>query len=756
MLCKGDGMNTMGANNRNGNRENGFILNEVTGYFQNKGVDVMAFDDFYPDGHQGGVSIIMHGNRIASNGDLRFERMPGGWSPIPKQGERKLDFAANSVTTSLSYPDLSETDGENPTVYPDIQFDYKVVTRGEGPSIAVTVDLDKPIPEDFAGKVWFNLELFPGALIGKTWIMDGKQGIFPEQANGPVLSADAYASGAGAYTGSDEGKSCAGSTGGVGGADGVGEAGGVGRSGGSSGMGGDVSIGGAPVDAGGVVAVPYAVGKRFIIRPDDPYNKLTIETDGSELKFYDGRMYTNNGWFIVAGEVPAGKTKNAVRWIITPNVVDDWIYPPVVQTSQVGYHPMQAKTAIIELDSRETTREIPALYRITETGAEQVFSAGTLEWGRFLRYNYVKFDFSDIKDEGLYQIRYGASESPVFRIAADVYDRGVWQPVLEYFLPVQMCHMRVNEKYRVWHGLCHEDDAKMAPVNHNHLDGYAQGPTTLTKYKPGEVVPGLDIGGWHDAGDDDLRIESQAGEVYILAMAYENFGVDYDTTSIDQHSRIVEIHQPDGKNDILQQIEHGVLSVIGAYYSLGRFYRGMISNNQRQYVIIGDTASMTDGIKGNDDDRWVFTEENPPRELTAAAHMAAAARVLKGFNDALSEQALQAAREVFAATDISKDTDLYKTADDIGRAKASKLHAAAELFLTTGEDKYKNYILSETAFIAGAPDMTGWFLGRVEKVVNDAGLTAAIRGALPSLQEQFAKQGASTPYGAFTVSVIYI
>ena len=107
----------------------------------------------------------------------------------------------------------------------------------------------------------------------------------------------------------------------------------------------------------------------------------------------------------------------------------------------------------------------------------------------------MKFDFSDIRQEGLYQIAYGTSKSAVFRIAPDVFDRGVWQPVLEYFLPVQMCHMRVNEKYRVWHDLCHNDDARMAPVNFNHIDGYAQGPSTLTKYNPGDVVPGLNVGG---------------------------------------------------------------------------------------------------------------------------------------------------------------------------------------------------------------------------------------------------------------------
>jgi len=52
--------------------------------------------------------------------------------------------------------------------------------------------------------------------------------------------------------------------------------------------------------------------------------------------------------------------------------------------------------------------------------------------------------------------------------------------------------------------------------------------------------------------------------------------------------------------------------------------------------MLGDGGAMTDNNPANKDDRWVFTEENPNRELTTAAHLAAASRVLKGFNDTLS------------------------------------------------------------------------------------------------------------------------
>ncbi|MDR1356334.1 MAG: glycoside hydrolase family 9 protein, partial [Tannerellaceae bacterium] len=687
-----------------------FKLNTDAGYFQNRGVDVMAFDDIYPEGHQSGVSIIMHGNRVATNGDIRFEPTPGQWQPVPVQRKRTPDGAANTITTSLSFPDSSRhLRGFNPMIYPDFLFNYTVTVKGQGGSVVVTVDLDRPVPPEFAGKLGFNLELFPGALFGKPWIMDGKQGIFPQQPNGPTLSQPANYAHTGSFNPAplSDAEHLSGH-----------------------------GHGFNPIKADDIIAEPYAVGKRFTVRPDDTYNKFTIETRGTELKLYDGRMNHNNGWFVVRSDVPTGVTKGAIEWVITPNVVNDWLYPAVIQTSQLGYHPNQPKTAFIELDKRDLRRDKPQLYRITENGRQEISLAAGQEWGQFLRYNYVKFDFSSIKEEGLYQVQYGSSTSSVFRIASDIYERGAWQPVLEYFLPVQMCHMRVNEKYRVWHDLCHEDDARMAPVNFNHIDGYSQGPSTLTKYQPGDVVPGLNIGGWHDAGDFDLRVESQAGESYILALAYEAFKTDYDATSIDQINRVTEIHQPDGKADMLQQVENGALTVVGAYRALGRLYRGIICNDLRQYVLLGDAGAMTDGIMGNDDDRWVFTENNPMRELTTAAELAAVARVLKGFNDTLSMQSLEAARELFRVTEVSNPF-----------LKSAKVHAATELFLTTGDKIYKDYLLSETDFIVQSIARVGWFIGRAEKAMKDSKFTKAIRDALPGLREQLEKQAAETPYG---------
>ena len=495
-----------------------------SGYFKNQGVDVMAFDDIYPEGHQGGVCIIMNGNRIATNGDIRLEATPGQWQPVPKQLNRKIE--GNSIIATMCYPDSSRhLTGFNPMIYPELNLVYTVKVEAKGKQIEVTVDLDRPIPEHFLGKVGFNLEFFPGSHFGKPWLMDNQSGIYPQQPNSPLMTTYPNHLHTGNY---HNGKSPLADKNHL------------------------IGKGYSPIVADDIISEPYAIGKKFTSRPDDPYNKVTIESLTGDLQLFDGRMNHNNGWFVLRSNIQPNTTKDAVKWIITPNIENDWMYKPVIQTSQVGYHPAQSKEAIIELDIRDTQLHDAQLIRMDADEIKTIKTIKPVEWGKFLRYNYVKVDFSDIKDSGVYQIKYGESVSPIFRIDNNIYNRGVWQPVLEYFLPVQMCHMRVNEKYRVWHDACHMDDAQMAPA-HNHIDGYDQ-KEGLSKFKPGEIVEGVNIGGWHDAGDFDLRIESQAGECYILALAYEAFHPELDVTSIDQINRITEIHQSDGKNDLLQQV----------------------------------------------------------------------------------------------------------------------------------------------------------------------------------------------------------
>ncbi len=663
-------------------------------YFEMSGLDVTVFADIYPDGHQTGVSVIHHGVRTAANGDLRLETSPGQWSPVPKGGKLKVDESTQTITQRLWYPDSSKNNtGFNPISYPDLQLFYEVsVSAIGGSSFKVTVDLDEPIPQEWVGKIGFNFELFPGDLFGKSYLMDQKSGIFSTQPNGPLTQQH-----------------------------------------------------------GQDLAKPMAVGHTLVVAPEQDLQRMKISSN-TTLELWDGRTNHNNGWFIVRSAIPAGVTKNAIEWVITPYVVPNWRYQPVIQVSQVGYHPKQQKIAVIELDSRTTeiTEEM-SLYRLDENGKTRVRKALPKTWGNFLRYRYATFDFSDISQEGVYLLTFGDQTTHAFRIDKTVFDRNVWQPTLEYFLPVQMCHMRVNEKYRVWHDLCHRDDALMAPTDTNHFDGYVQGSSTLTNYEPLQQVPGLNHGGWHDAGDFDLRVESQIGTTWMLAMMIEEFDLHYDATTIDTEKLVVEIHQPDGKSDAIQQIEHGLATILGGYRSLGRLYRGIICPTLRQYVMLGDAAAMTDNLKYNKelnstqvkdqesgiaDDRWVFTEQNPGRELYVAAGLAASSRVLRSENPALSKEALSTA------------IALYSSASKAEGVISERIMALAELILTTNDPTLIKEFIALKADIITDIARSGWAVGKVIHRIENKRFKKEVASAVANYQEELsAQQRSDSPYG---------
>jgi endoglucanase len=668
-------------------------LNEQE-YFDLPGTNVMVFQDIYPEGHQGGISLIQNGVRVASNGDLRLSSTPGQWAPVPKMDKRTVNREGNEIAVQLSYPDPARNrKGFNPIDYPDLNFSYQVHVKGEGQGIRIVVDLDRPLPAEWIGKVGFNLELYPTVLFGKAWYLGGKTGIFPRQANGPAWR------------------------------DSSGEA----------------------------QAAAMASGPRLTVAPEVESQRLIIESKTGDLQLLDGRVQHNNGWFVVRSLVPSGAASGAIEWVVIPHVIPGWHYNPVVHVSQVGYHPKQKKMAILEMDVQDERLEPVSVKRVGEDGAlEEALSGKPTLWGKYLRYKYLQFDFSQLTRSGMYLIDFGGFRTHPFQISEDVFKRHVWQPTLEYFLPIQMCHMRVEELYRVWHGACHLDDARMAPLNHNHFDGYLQGPSTLTTFKPGETVPGLNVGGWHDAGDDDLRVESQADEVFILANAYETFGIEYDDTTVDQRRQLVQIHQPDGKPDLLQQVEHGVLTLLGSYKSMGRFYRGIITPTLSQYVMMDDTVNVTDNQfynadlkqdqktatqSGKADDRWVFTEENSMHEFKGIYALAIAGRVLRKFDPALAKTCVEAAEA------------LWKQDRDVKRGFNDRMVAAVELWITTEKPEYEQVLIDNRKDIITRIDSTGWIVGQVLSKIEDKGFVEEIRTAVAQSFAKTVQRQKENPFG---------
>jgi endoglucanase len=593
------------------------------------------------------------------------------------------------------FPELVErkTDKDNNSIevllkYPDYDFEFTVKATAKEEGILLSVELEKPLPKELEGRASFNLEFLPSAYFKKTYIMDGKSNVFPLYPTGPMKV----------------------------------------------------------IKSGETEPKPIARGKTFILAPEDPERRITIKTKENELLLYDGRNKAQNGWYVVRSLIPGKKSGKVIEWFVAANTIPNWMREPVIGHSQAGYHPRQKKIAVIELDKNDTPLETARLLQITEEGKLiEKHTSEIKKWGKYFRYNYFTFDFTKVKEPGLYLIEYGKIRTRPFRIAEDIYENA-WHPTLDVFFPVQMDHMMVNEAYRVWHGAAHLDDALQAPLNHKHFDMYAQGPTTDTPYKPGEHIPGLNIGGWFDAGDFDIRTQTHYSTIINLVQTWENFHPTRDETTIDQKKRYADIHHPDGIPDLLQQIEHGTLALIAQHRAVGHAISGIISSDLSRYTHLGDAITMTDNLvynpelgplesngfeSGSFDDRWAFTSKSSALNYGSAAGLAAAFRALKGYNDELANECLETAKKVWNQ-EHSHESDTFRSGNTTGGfLLAEELSAAAELLISTKEKKYANRIkellpqIEEERFIFFAtpllrviPYMDKTYKKEIEKMVK--------------------------------------
>lgn len=502
------------------------------------------------------------------------------------------------------------------------------------------------------------------------------------------------------------------------------------------------------------------------IAPEDPLYAVGFSRTDGVLHLTDRRESSPQRWFAV--EAPLERGARGLEVTIMPTIRPEWRRAPVIGVSQAGYHPKQRKVAVIELDERDEAREAAELVRLELDGASKtVKKAAPQAWGRFHRFRYATFDFSEITEPGVYLLRFRAERAGPFRIGRDVLDQ-VWRPALAYFLPIQMCHVQVREGSRVWHGACHLDDALQAPAGKQHLDGYEQAERE-TRYADNEHVPGLDWGGWHDAGDHDIPAGSVAQTVTALALAWEEFHPEIDQTTIRRQTREVELHLPDGRNDLLQQIEYGVEWLLATYRAAGHILPGVVETTGRAYTHMGDMMSVTDNLiydprlqphertathSGKFDDRWVFTNRNTGLQYLVAQTLAIAARALARDNPALAGECRRVAAALWA--DEQSRPPAYARSAYAPRDsgfRSQEIAATAELLLTTSEDKYRKHLLVELLPVIEKIDGhrfgagPGWTLVRASGQVNDPRFAAAVKRLAAEWGKIAASRGARNPYG---------
>jgi endoglucanase len=702
--------------------QNNFMMQVVDNdYLSTHGFDVMLYDNtFHPvfvDEKNTAMQIILHGERIATDGDVRLMPTPEQWDLVANLNGRHADKEHDKLTADLSFPSY--------------QMDYHLEVAAEPGGVRVSVNLDKPLPEKLAGRAGFNLEFLPSIYMDKTYAVDNKTfGVIPRSPQEMMHHVPPSPDDPKKLPYQEEWDKA----------------------------------------KGFMQPLPIVSGNSITLAPEDALHRITITSETGPVSLFDGRNRAQNGWFVLRTLIPSGKTQDAIVWHIRPSVIPNWTRPPMIAHSQVGYAPNTQKVAIIELDPKFDAPKTATVLRLNDDGTyKQVFEGPISAAEPWERYTYSKFDFSSVKEPGLYAIEYAGERTALFPIAEDVYSHA-WQSSLDGYLAVEMDHVSVREGYRLWHGKSHLDDARQAAPNTRHFDGAWMGPKTDSPYKPGEHIPGLNVGAWYDAGDYDIRAESQYAVIEDLSLAYREFNLKWDELDVDETARTVEMHRPDGVPDAVEQVKHGVLGVLAQIKAVGHPFPEIMEPNLREYTHLGDAASKTDGriydpklgpleVKGDysgaPDDRLAFTTKEARLQFGAASALAAASTALKGWDDALAKQSLDTAEKLWAGerahptvTEYPKDWG-FPTNFQNEIARAEEWKATVQLTIATnGAEKYKQHLM-EMLPAEMAPmrfGRTGW-MAVLALPYMDASFKQQVEAAVKAYVPELDKEMAKTPFG---------
>ncbi|MDR1294937.1 MAG: glycoside hydrolase family 9 protein, partial [Bifidobacteriaceae bacterium] len=687
-------------------------------YLTYPGFDVFMYNNGYNgtfgDEHLSGITLTMHGQRIAGNGDIHLLPVPEQWdaaapaSSAPLNTDpahpRTLDRATNTITLPMRYVYVA-----NDAAQAQEWMNYDLVATPEPGGVNLSVVLRDALPKELAGAAAFNLEFIPSLYTSKSYQVDTDGdgaldgfGTLPLAPEDPMDEDWPRAELVGNAWYVDQWNN----------------------------------------EKGDAQPSPVASGYEFSLSPEDAMTHISVKSD-SLLSIYDGRNRSQNGWFTMSSKIPVGARdgETVAEWHIQAPVHENWLRPVSIAHSQAGYAPGLDKVAVMEIDAKDTNPPATAsVLRLNADGSYDEVFTGSLGVPRaWTRFKYRDFDFTSVTAPGSYVIEYDGVRTDVFPIRADVY-QDTWQSGLSGFLATAMDHIEVREGYRIWHAASHMDDARMGEEFENSVinpntnriqwfDGQ-QVPMTLPQvvqdkgYDLGDRIDGLNQGGWFDAGDFDIQLSRNYNVLRDLvydAEAFDNMN-DYDTLAVEwaeDTGGTVEMHRPDGVADIVQQIKHGAMQILANYSKVGIVQGTVEVPTLRQYTHLGEGSTDTDGFiydpaldpdevverggkvySGINDDRMLMLGSGggaPTSNLsTVSVSLAGAANVVKDDYPEFAAECLDAAAEIWAAHG--------QWAISTPNQRANAFNTLVQLMLATeGTSAYAAYEADMNALLALNP-----------------------------------------------------
>ncbi len=375
--------------------------------------------------------------------------------------------------------------------------------------------------------------------------------------------------------------------------------------------------------------------------------------------------------------------------------------PAQVSVNQTGYFPKGEKIASLPQDSSD-----PLDWKLRNSSDEVVLSGKTTVLGKdvasgdFLH----EIDFSECVTPGSdYQIQAGGLESAPFEISTDIYSQ-LKHDALAYFY-----HNRsgtpIDAEY------VGEDWAR--PAGHITDDN-------VTCYKgddpDGNSWPGCDYsldvaGGWYDAGDFGKYVVNGGISAWTLMNIYERFPEIYGDASL----QIPE--QGNSVSDLLDEARWEMEFLLSMQVPQGQPKAGMAHHKMHDRAwepmpIVPPTEVDNDNEHEMGGAGRYLYPPSTAATLNLAATGAQCARIWEEIDPEFTATCLAAAETAWEAALANPGIYAGNTPGDgggnydDGNVADEFYWAAAELFVTTGDQEYLDYLLESDRF--GEVDQFDW------------------------------------------------
>ena len=437
---------------------------------------------------------------------------------------------------------------------------------------------------------------------------------------------------------------------------------------------------------------------------------------------------------------------------------------PRVRVNQYGYEVDGPKRATLVTEATD-----PVAWKLVDAAGATAAEGTSVPFGGDPSSRLVVqvIDFSEVTAEGTYTLAAEDDESYPFAITADLYGQLRYDALGYFYLArsgIEIDAAIVGDDYARAAG--HVSTAGGSDTNQGD---YAVGCQPAGDSEPIYGEPWtcdytLDVvGGWYDAGDHGKYVVNGGIATSQLLSAYERtLRADGDARDALGDSVLALPETDNGIPDVLDEAKWELDFMLSMMVPEGEQYAGMVHHKVHDF---GWTSLPL--MPADDDYLRYLHRPSTAATLNLAATAAQGARLFKKFDGAYADSLLTAAE---TAWDAAMETpDLYAPAEDgtAGGGPYDDIYvndefywAAAELYLTTGESEYEEYLLASSLHRVNVFSEAGFdwghtaALGRLDLATVDSDIperdkliASVVKGADAILAVQ-AEQGFGQALGA--------